>query len=70
MVDRRCGHRAGVGSDSAAALLITAGDNWQRLHSEAAVFVIAALRALHNDTRLGLPRPASSQGAAHPTNPS
>jgi transposase len=26
----------GVGPDSAAALLITAGDNWQRLHSEAA----------------------------------
>jgi transposase len=26
----------GVGPDSAAALLIAAGDNWQRLHSEAA----------------------------------
>ena len=26
----------GVGPDSAAALLITAGDNWRRLHSEAA----------------------------------
>jgi transposase len=59
----------GVGPDSAAALLIAAGDNWQRLHSEAAFAALCGSSPVEASSARPAATDSTRVGTAKPTLP-